>query len=118
MQDEKELVAGLPDDTPWDARIAAAVDALWRDQGIKQTYGNVALGSRVPTPNSGSSRHPVRGEQPVAARPSVHRPVPRPATQIHASRTTAATATVVIAAVLTTATRGITVRPRPPGARI
>jgi len=38
MQDEKELVAGLPDDTPLDARIAAAIDALWRDEGSKQTY--------------------------------------------------------------------------------
>lgn len=37
---DKDMVAGVPDDTALDARLAGAIDRLWKDPGIKQTFDN------------------------------------------------------------------------------
>lgn len=37
---DKDLVAGLADDTALDPKIAASIERLWQDPGIRQTYDN------------------------------------------------------------------------------
>jgi len=39
---DKDMIAGLADDTPLDAKVTGAIDRLWKDPGIRQTYDNRA----------------------------------------------------------------------------
>jgi len=42
LQADKDMIAGLADDTPLDAKVTGAIDRLWKDPGIRQTYDNRA----------------------------------------------------------------------------